>query len=311
MNRRQLRTQILSLAFVTLMVVGAIPQAANASQLLDQEEKLFPKPFEGYDLDSIYIFYDPEDDVLSAVAEAVYEVVSFRINSIEMIPVRSWTTIDAKLGENPWIAVYALQTDLGHIIFPDRDMDWRQFHQLLNEFRSTQHVIGTGNTQSLAPRLSSLDENIHHSDVEQVDGFLLILYDIWAIADIIDQRAHIDDEYERAGKDIRSMAVKLYGENMEELVKRTLEPVDIVGEEDPVALAERTESMWERHAPTLRPAAYQMRKDGSLAEVPLDALPEDFAPAIKLSSPAELTTDDFSLGESIRILTMVVIGGMG
>ncbi|MHA1926784.1 MAG: hypothetical protein ACW974_12775, partial [Candidatus Thorarchaeota archaeon] len=142
-----------------------------------------------------------------------------------------------------------------------------------------------------------LDMNIHHSNVEQVDGLLLILYDVWAVADLVEQRAHVNRIYENAGKDIRSMAVKLYGDNMDELVKRTLEPVNLVGEENPFALAQRTEDMWERHAPTIRPAAYQMQEDGTLAEVPLDDLPEDFSPAIRLSSPAEMTTSDFSLGE--------------
>ncbi|MHA2071740.1 MAG: hypothetical protein ACW985_08135, partial [Candidatus Thorarchaeota archaeon] len=297
MNRRLLRIQILSLAFVTLMVIGYVPQAVWAGQMIDREKEIFPMPFEGYDLDSIYIFYDPNDETLTAVAEAVHEILTFRINTVELIPASSYTAIEARLNDAPWISIYALNTDLGHVVFEDRDMEWRQFYQLLNEYRSTQHVVGTGNTYSLAPKLSTLDTNIHHSNVEQIDGLLLILYDVWAVADLVEQRAHVNSVYENAGKDIRSMAIKLYGDNMDELMRRTLEPVNLVGEEDPFALAERTNDMWERHAPTIRPAAYQMQDDGSLAEVPLEDLPEDFAPAIRLSSPAELTADDFSLGE--------------
>ncbi|MHA2376554.1 MAG: hypothetical protein ACXAB9_10335, partial [Candidatus Thorarchaeota archaeon] len=82
-----------------------------------------------------------------------------------------------------------------------------------------------------------------------------------------------------------------------EFLKRTLEPIDTVGEENPYALAERTADMWERHAPTIRPAAYQMQGDGSLKEVPLDNLPEGFSPGIKLSTPAEVSASDYSLGE--------------
>ncbi|MFW9913056.1 MAG: hypothetical protein ACFFEU_11325, partial [Candidatus Thorarchaeota archaeon] len=297
MNKRLLRIQLLSLAFVTLMLVGYIPQAVWAGQMIDREKEIFPKPFEGYDLDPIYIFYDPNDEILSAVAEAVYEILAFRLNYVELIPASSYTIVEARLNDAPWIAIYVLNTDLGHVVFEDRNMEWRQFYQLLNEYWSTQHVVGTGNTFSLAPKLSSLDKNIHHSNVEQVDGLLLILYDIWAVADIVEQRAHVNSAYENAGKDIRSMAVKLYGDNMETLVRRTLEPVDLVGEEDKFSLAERTADMWERHAPTIRPAAYEMQDDGTLAEVPLDDLPEDFSPAIRLCSPAEVTSSDFSLGE--------------
>jgi len=57
MNRRLLRIQLLSLAFATLMVIGYVPQAVWAGQMMEQDKELFPKPFEGYDLDSIYIFY--------------------------------------------------------------------------------------------------------------------------------------------------------------------------------------------------------------------------------------------------------------
>jgi hypothetical protein len=297
MTKRLMRIKLLSLAFVTLMVVGYIPQAVWAGQMIDQEKELFPKPFEGYDLDPIYIFYDPNDEILTSVAEAVFEIVTFSINTVELIPASSYATIEARLNDAPWIAVYALSTGLGHVVFEDRDMEWRQFYQLLNEHRSTQHVVGTGNTYSLAPKLTTLDENIHHSNVEQIDGLLLILYDVWALAEIIEQRAHVNSVYENAGIDIRSMAVKLYGDNMNELMKRTLEPVNPVGEEDPFALAQRTQDMWDRHAPTIRPAAYEIQDDGSLTEVALDDLPEDFSPAIRLSSPAELGASDFSLGE--------------
>ncbi|MHA2375146.1 MAG: hypothetical protein ACXAB9_03195, partial [Candidatus Thorarchaeota archaeon] len=38
-------------------------------------------------------------------------------------------------------------------------------------------------------------------------------------------------------------------------------------------------------------------RDGSLKEVPLDNLPEGFSPGIKLSTPAEVSASDYSLGE--------------
>ncbi|MBN2229210.1 MAG: hypothetical protein JW779_06410 [Candidatus Thorarchaeota archaeon] len=297
MNRRLLRIQILSLVFISLMLISWVPQVAWAGQALQQEEELFPKPFEGYNLDSIYIFYDPTDDLLIAVADAVQEIATFRINGIKMIPVYSYSDLKYNLADKPWIAIYALHSDLMCVDFSDVSLSWSEFYQLLSTYQETQHVLGMGNTLSFAPELTENDVNMHHSNVEQIDGLLLILYDVWALADIIEQRAPINSQYDNAAKDIRSMAIKLYGDNLNEFFKRTLEPVDPIGQEDPVALAERTQSMWDEHKPTLKPAAYIMADDGSLEEVPLDDLPEGFAPMIKLSSPAELAEDDFSLGQ--------------
>ncbi|MHA2265402.1 MAG: hypothetical protein ACXAEN_23690, partial [Candidatus Thorarchaeota archaeon] len=116
-------------------------------------------------------------------------------------------------------------------------------------------------------------------------------------ADIVDTRGHFDSEYENAGKDIRAMAVKVYGDNLNQMFKRNLDPINPVGAEDPEALKARTERMWAEHAPTIEPAAFHLGEDGELNEIPLDELPEDFSPAIRLSSPAELAADDWVLGD--------------
>lgn len=297
MNRRLLRVQILSVMFVTLMIISWVPQVVWAGEAIQQGEEIFPKPFEGYDLDDIRIFYDPTDEIMTAVADAVQEIASFRINGVHKIPITSVNQLMYELSQKPWIAIYALPTSLKCINISGETLEWSQFYKLLSMHEDTQHILGMGNTLSLAPKLSEKDVNIYHSNVEQIDGLLLILYDVWALADIIEQRADINSQYDSAAKDIRSMAVKLYGDNMNEFFKRTLEPVNPVGEEDPVALAERTKRMWDEHAPTIEPAAYVLADDGSLNKVSLDNLPEGFSPVIKLSSPAELTTDDFSLGD--------------
>ncbi|NWF95787.1 MAG: hypothetical protein HXY34_06560 [Candidatus Thorarchaeota archaeon] len=298
MRRQRSKVQILSLSLVLVFMFGIIPQGVMAGQMLPEDApEIFPRPFPGYDLAPIYIFYDPGDEILSAVATAVHEILSYRVNGVVLIPVSSLSDIQYWLQAKPWIAIYALRTGVNEVVFSERNATWAEFHQVLTEYRSSQHVIGTGNTLSLKYRLSDLDTNVHHSDSEQIDGMLLILYDVWTVADIVEQRAHIDPKYDRASKDLKSMAIKLYGDNMQEFVGRTLEPVDIVGEEDPEALARRTEEMWARHAPRLEKAAYEMRLDGSLEELPLADLPSDFSPMVKLSSPAELASTDFILGE--------------
>jgi hypothetical protein len=49
-----LKVQILSTAFVLVFLLGLVPQAVFAGQAIPNEDvEIFPKPFEGYDLDPI------------------------------------------------------------------------------------------------------------------------------------------------------------------------------------------------------------------------------------------------------------------
>ncbi len=298
MNRRIRKIQIISLIFIAVYMFGFVPRAVWAGQSLPKEDQsVLPRPFQGYDLDNIYIFYDPDDEVLSAVATAINEILTYRINSVVMIPVNSYTDLNFYLLDEPWIAVYALHSGLNGVRFPDRNMTWHQFYQILSQHRSTRHIVGMGNTIGIAQELKSQDKFIYQSENEQIDGMLLIIYDLWTISQIMEDRAKVDPKYDTPSKDIKSMTVKIYGDNLNQIIKRTLEPINPVGEIDPDALEKRTAEMWARHKATIRPAAYRIQDDGKLKELPLNELPENFSPAIKLSSPAEVSESDYSLGE--------------
>ncbi len=298
MSSRFNKVRFLSLVFIAIYMLGFIPQAVWAGQALPKDDNtVLPAPFEGYDLDYIYLFYDPEDEVLSAVANAVHEILTYRVNSVRMIPVSSYLDLEYYLLDEPWIAVYALHSGLNGVTFPDRNMSWHQFYQTLNNHRSTRHIVGMGNTLGLMKDLPTRSSSIYHCESEQIDGMLLIIYDLWTISEIMEDRAQVDSKYDRPSKDVKAMTIKIYGDNLNQVFKRTLEPINPVGEVDPLALEKRTEEMWARHKPEIRPAAYKMQEDGSLKEIPLDELPEDFSPVIKLSSPAELSENDYALGE--------------
>ncbi len=301
MTKSIFRIQIITIILISIMLFGIVPQAVIAAQNIPPEdERIIPHPFEGYDLDLIFILYDPRDEVLTEIAQSVHDILSFRINSVIMFPINSYIDFEYLLTDEPWIAIYALKTQVDGVVFPDRKMSWYEFYQVLHAHPSTHHVVGMGNTMSLAsvmPTDDDKDANIRHADSEQIDGMLLILYDVWNVADVIDQRAQSSPKYDRAGKDIRAMAIKMYCDNMRHLLLRSLDPVDPVGEIDPVALEQRNRDMWARHTPTLRPAAYQLTDIKSLVEIPLDQLPDDFHPIVRLSSPANVSPTDYILGE--------------
>lgn len=297
MHRNLFRVQLLSVLLVLLMVIGIAPQAVWAGQVLERNEEVLSRPFMGYDLDSIYVFYDPKDEVMKAVADGIQEILSVRIINVIMVPVRSYSDFQFWLLDDPWIAVYAFRSNLNHVLFSDQELLWKQFYQVLNEHRSTQHIVAMGNTLSLQPFLTENDRMIHTSESEQTDGLIMILYGVWGIMDTCKQRAQYDPTYQGAADDLEKMVLTIYGDQFNEFFKRTVEPVNPVGEMDPAAAEIRRQRMWARHPGSVADSAYTLMENGSLEEVPLDQLPESFAPVIQLSTLAEVETGSFVLGE--------------
>lgn len=280
------------------MLMSIIPNVVWAGQAVQRQddERIIPQPFEGYDLGSIYIFYDSSDEMMRAIAEAVHKVVSYRLNRVVLLPVLSASDIDYWLLDDPWIAVYAFQSGLAGVQFKDRTMPWDEFYGIIHAHERTQHVVGMGNTLSLDTFVREQDTNIHTSEAEQIDGLVLILYDVYAISEICLQRGEVNAKYASAGSDLRDMALKMYADNFNEFFRRTFEPIDPVGEVDPTAAQQRYEAMLARHPARIEPAAYSLQEDGSLERLDIDELPENFTPVIKLTSAADVDPGSFILG---------------
>ncbi|MGY5881930.1 MAG: hypothetical protein RTV31_16910, partial [Candidatus Thorarchaeota archaeon] len=173
MNRKLLRVKLVSLVIVTIMLVGFIPQAVWAGEVITQEEPLYRNPLAKYDVDAVYIFYDPNNKLLKSIAENVHEVLDFRLENIEMIRVMNLKDLEIKLMDEPWIAIYALSSNLEGVQFLDKNVTWTGFYDLLSTHDSTQHIVGMGNTQSLDLFIAESETNIRTSQAEQVDGLLL------------------------------------------------------------------------------------------------------------------------------------------
>ncbi|MGY5878774.1 MAG: hypothetical protein RTV31_00930 [Candidatus Thorarchaeota archaeon] len=254
-------------------------------------------PTKRYCLDSIYIFYDKDDKVMKTIVDIVKEIVSFKLESVVMVPIDSYSSFRYRLQDEPWVAVYAFQSNLTHVTFPDMSITWQQFYRSLARYQSTEHIVGMGNTLSMDDYIDDDSPSIVHSQAEQTDALLLAVHDIWSITDAIESRSNEDTNYRSAAEDLRSIAIKLFADNFNEMFSRTLEPVDLVGQIDMVALEQRNQEMWDEHAPTIEPAVYRKLDNGTLIEIPEDQVPEDFSPVIKLGSSIAVPAGDFSLGQ--------------
>ncbi len=297
MHSRIHKVQILSLVFISLMLLGLFPQAVWAGNAIQQEEEIFERPFTGYDLQSIYIFYDSQDEIMSAVAEGINEILTFRINSVLMIPIDESSDVNYWLMDNPWITIYALRSGLEGVQFSDREMSWREFYQILGGHRDTQHLVAMGNTLTLETYLTEDDTMFHTSESEQTDGLLMILYGVYGVMELCKQRAETNEDYRDVADDLEKMVLQIYADNFDEFFKRGFEPVDPVGEIDPLEAERRKQAMYDRHPGYAEEAAYRVSENGTLEEIPLDELPEDFSPLVQLTSASEMSSSDFKLSD--------------
>jgi len=295
---------------VSIVAFGTIPQATWAGESLRAFKLNNPSfttttdPENAWDTegdinanDYVYIFYTPTQGNMTYVAQSVQEVLGYRLPHVFLIPVYTLADIEDKLNENPWAAVYALDADLTGLLLPSEHAQWDAFYELLARYRQCQHIIGTSNTFSMSRVMPVSKENIHLAETEQTDPLLLIMYDIWAISEMALQRAQYDLTFEPIAADLQAIALEIYSNNFDALFQAQMEPHNPIGSIDPVALEERTTEMFDRHAPTSRPAAFTKDENGTLTEVPLDDLPDDFSPTIKLSAASALEEGDFALSE--------------
>ncbi|MBD3408392.1 MAG: hypothetical protein GF411_19875 [Candidatus Lokiarchaeota archaeon] len=297
MERRKLKVKLLTISIVLIMLVGIVPQAAFAGQVMEENNELFPRPFDGYNLDTIYIFYDPTDEILKSVGEGVEELLSFRLNGVKLIPIQSYQQMQGYLIDGPWIAIYALQSDLDSVNFLDEEISWKHFYSILNDFESTEHVVGMANTLSLDPFIKSTDIRIHHSQSEVEDALILLLYDMWSVSELAKRRSHIHSDYLNASRDLEKMTLEVYADHFNEIFQRSIEPVDAIGEANPLAAEERHKKMIERNPAQIEEAAYIRTEEGELVPVDPENLPEDFNPAIALTTAEDVDSNSFILGE--------------
>ncbi|MGY5876570.1 MAG: hypothetical protein RTU30_12550, partial [Candidatus Thorarchaeota archaeon] len=194
MEHMILRIQFLSVTFIAIFLIGLVPPAVMAGQEVEICEEVFRDPRIPIDLDRIYIFYDQDDSTMREIAEGVDEIASYRIATVNTIPINSLLDLDFWLIDEPWIAVYAFASNATHVHFNERSIPWYDFYEVINLHRSTQHVLGMGNTISLSYAWEGID-NVHSSDSEVVDAFILVIHDVWSIAKIAKDRSESESEY--------------------------------------------------------------------------------------------------------------------
>ncbi|WP_371803414.1 hypothetical protein [Candidatus Lokiarchaeum ossiferum] len=289
--------QLLSVFVIATFAFSIIPQAASAAEFMEESQRKDTNPLDKYDLDWVYIFYDPNLPKMIDIAESVHEVIGFRLKNVRMIPISSATDLRLELYDAPWLAIYALDSNLYGVNFEEYSLSWRTFTKLLLAQPNTQHIMGMGNTLTFDKFIPSDANYIHHSEAEQTDAILLTMFDIWSVAELAEKKSAEDENYLKAAEDLKQMSGQIYADNFNALFQVSTEPQTPVGQIDPEAAEERKNAMWDRHEAELEPTAYYKDEEGDLTEIPEEELDEGFNPIIKLTAPESAAEDDFDLGE--------------
>jgi hypothetical protein len=299
MENKLILIRIVAIGIVASLIIGVIPKVTWAAETRTSFNEKSASLDTKYDLDPIYILYDPNNEAMSYIGQAVFNVSSYVLERLTLAPVRCFADFEYWLKDEPWIIVYALQSNVSHVIYDDMSVSWYEFYEILCEHKQTQHIVGMSNTLSLERIITDEYTNIMLSETEQTDALILTMYDIWSIAESIAKRASKEIQYQHAADIMRNIALKIYSDSFGALFKRTIEPVDIVGQVDYIELNKRNQEMWNRYEPTIRSARYHLLDNGQLDEIPANEYTDDFTPIIQLETPHELADngDNFILGE--------------
>jgi len=194
----------------------------------------------------IGIFYDPYNVVASHLANDLCLALDVTNVSSSLYEVSSASKLDLLLKESGvWIVVYFFQTDLEGVTLGVENVTWRDFAQVLLKYGGIQHILGLGNTRTLANFVKENFGNIHLADVEVVDAKLAFLYSLWTIANVL-RDTREGKFYENVELDVRCVGLKFFADEFNDLFERTLEPKVPLGEEDVLEKQRRYEKMIER-----------------------------------------------------------------
>jgi len=186
----------------------------------------------------IIIFYDPSDILLQEVASDICKALDVANVSSTLMQITCLDELDEYLKNGDvWIAIYLFNTNVKYVIVGGEAIEWQRFAELLLRHKHVEHILGIGNTRSLAMYVAG-KPNIHIADGEVIDAKLTFLYSVWAVAEIL-QESGI--QYEKAELGIRRFGLKYFAENFGDLFERSLTPKASLGEED----LERKQKEWE------------------------------------------------------------------
>ena len=298
MNKKRLNRSITTILLLITITSSFYLEATFKGQLANAngETTLFSQSEENDN--QIVILYNKNNDLMNGVAQTTLDILLTTFPNAKKVCVNSISELENNLNDNPWIILYAFDSDISGINLEHTTITWELFYNILKSYDNSEHIVGMANTLSLETVMGEEEiDNIYTSESEQTDALLLMMYNIWAVSEILCYRAIEDNSYEYISEQFKQIALQIYGDNFNTLFQIQLEPINIVGEINPDELDSRTQEMWDDHKPQIEETAYVINETGDLTEISKDSFTEDFSPVIALAPSSSYGIEDFLLGD--------------
>ncbi|MHA1443791.1 MAG: hypothetical protein ACTSR4_03470, partial [Candidatus Hodarchaeales archaeon] len=272
--------------FIMIMLSSSFSAIAYRAETTKSIEKQTAQMIYSYELDErIGIFYHPSDLVVAGTAVSLYNSLRMIYRSIDLIPVGSIEEIKSFNNPQYYMLLYVFDTTLEGVMIGDL-VGWETFASYLKSYPNQEHILGMGNANQLYSYLpQKYIHNVWIEGSDVLDAQLAYLWCIWSVADILETGYEQYSDYYNAGINIRKLSIKYFSEHINEVVQRTFEAVDPMGEEDLSLKQERYEKMKERFPRELTPK-YTIQE--------LRDLPDENKPAMYIKSSQE---ESVSIGD--------------
>jgi hypothetical protein len=180
---------------------------------------------------STVIFYDHTQLTLIHTARMISRHLAKNNISSNCVCIDSFTEMKNYLAQSsPWSVVYLFQTNLEGIFIKEDIFSWKKVAEIITTHSETHHIWGVGSAHQLLKYLENpIRVYIEGSDV--IDLRLTVLFALWTTADILETEEN--EALKTKGEELRKSVIQDFCENINEIIGKSIVPVNSTGEKPP------------------------------------------------------------------------------
>ncbi|MHA2497001.1 MAG: hypothetical protein ACXAEI_16130, partial [Candidatus Hodarchaeales archaeon] len=267
-----------------------------ASDVVGRTTKEITTPPSYYALDiPIVILYDPTDPVTNFTAATLYQ-------NFKQILLHYYLK---KYGHQDAVFIHVFQSSLTAVDLGHENLEFREWLTILLSTTKIHHVLAIGNGRAAYEALAGIPSPSRNKgmiylleEADHVDAMIMFISVFWVCGEIFLQMKEKDMRYDRLAKDLQVMAAHFFAANIDEVINRENQPVDILGEEDEL----RKETMLQRELDKKNPPMIKA----------IDDLPDSYIPPFqivkvkdpRLVQPGEMISTD---PEAVRPEAVIIL----
>ncbi len=245
---------IILLILSSFYSVQAAANTAEAAKITDPEDLLKVVPV--FDK-KIAIAYSSKDTQAYDMANGIEQFLSPFYQPVDLFEIDQITDL-LSIDSSYWIVIHVYDTNIDGPIIGGKSYEWSELAKYILDYPDKQHILSMANTRQATAGLGAAIQyaSLVDDQTEMTDAKLAVVNAIWLVGNYIAENAP-NDEYRTSADHIRALVVKYFSENINEMVQRSYEPVNPIGQIDKVAQQDRFDNIMDaspRTANYLTPA---------------------------------------------------------